>query len=197
MEWIGGLLMGAAYVLPPGPVMIETVRRALRGGTKAAVAVQLGAVGGDLCYAALMVGGLGALLSHAALQHWLGLAGAALLVALGLATLRDRSLQAVPTTAEQGVARGIMRNLGAGLALGLANPFAVAFWIAVGGGALRHPSALGGFVVGALLSSLVTAFAAGQLHRPRWRRLAGWAGAACGVALVLLGAQLGLETLLG
>lgn len=200
MEWISGLLLGAAYVLPPGPVTIETVRRGMRDGTPAAVAVQLGAVGGDLCYAALMVGGLRALLGHAALQHWLGLAGAALLMALGLATLRDRGLGELrPALAGvgAGIRHGPARHLGAGLALGLANPFSVAFWLAVGGTALQEPAALGGFVAGALLASLLTAFVAGQLNRPRWRGVARWVGVGCGVALMLIGAQLGLATLFG
>ena len=200
MEWISGLLLGAAYVLPPGPVTIETVRRGMRGGTPAAVAVQLGAVGGDLCYAALMAGGLSALLGHAALQRWLGLIGAALLVALGLATLRDRGLgelHPAPSGAVTGARHELAQHLGAGLALGLANPFSVAFWLAVGGTALQDPASLGGFLAGALLSALLTALAAGQLHHPRWRGVVGWIGVGCGVALVLLGAQLGLATLFG
>jgi hypothetical protein len=32
MVFITGFLMGAAYVLPPGPVTVETVRRSLLGG---------------------------------------------------------------------------------------------------------------------------------------------------------------------
>lgn len=200
MEWISGLLLGAVYVLPPGPVTIETVQRGMRGGTPAAVAVQLGAVGGDLCYAALMVSGLSSLLGHSALQHWLGLLGAALLVALGLASLRDRGvcdLRPAKESVGVGADHGLGRHLAAGLALGLANPFSVAFWLAVGGTALQNPTALSGFVAGALLCSLLTAFVAGQLHRPRWHGVARWTGVGCGVALILLGAQLGLATLFG
>lgn len=33
---IEGMLLGLAYVLPPGPVTTETVRRSLCGGTPAA-----------------------------------------------------------------------------------------------------------------------------------------------------------------
>lgn len=199
MELLSGLLLGAAYVLPPGPVLIETVRRGLRGGTPAALAVQLGAVAGDLCYAALMLGGVGALLHEGSFQKWLGLAGALVLVGLGLSTLRDRSLATLasfdsPTgfTNEASAA-----HLGAGLALGLFNPFALAFWLAVGGSSLGQPVALAGFVIGCILASLLTALAAGQLHRPHWRGFARLIAAGCGLALVALGVQLGLVALAG
>lgn len=198
MELLSGLLLGVAYVLPPGPVLIETVRRGLRGGTSAALAVQLGAVAGDLCYAALMLGGLGALLRSGSLQQWLGLAGALVLVGLGLSTLRNRSLAApAPTDASAGAGGdGPAAHLGAGLALGLFNPFALAFWLAVGGSALGRPAALAGFVAGCLLASLLTALVAGQLSRPRWRRATRLIAAGCGLALVASGVQLGLNALM-
>lgn len=33
MTIVEGLLLGVVYVLPPGPVTIETVRRGLQGGS--------------------------------------------------------------------------------------------------------------------------------------------------------------------
>jgi threonine/homoserine/homoserine lactone efflux protein len=44
-------LMGLAYVAPPGPVNLETVRRGVAGGFRAGLVLQLGAVLGDLLYA--------------------------------------------------------------------------------------------------------------------------------------------------
>lgn len=199
MELLNGLLLGAAYVLPPGPVLIETVRRGLRGSTPAALAVQLGAIAGDLCYAALMLGGLGALLRDGSLQQWLSLAGALVLVGLGVSTLRDRSLAALTAHADTSdtVNGTHAAHLGAGLALGLLNPFAVAFWLSVGGSVLGEPATLAGFVTGCVLASLLTALVAGQLQRPLWRRCARLIGLGCGLALVVLGVQLGFTALPG
>ncbi|MCU0494357.1 MAG: LysE family transporter [Chloroflexaceae bacterium] len=198
MEWLLGVALGAAYVLPPGPVLVETVRRGLRGGTPASVAVQLGAVLGDLSYAALIRGGLGDMLHHETLQFWLGLLGATLLMSLGVITLRERrrarkGFAAEPVHgAEQ---QRLLHHLGTGLALAIFNPYAVAFWFTVGGTTLHSHCALAGFAVGSLLASLLMALLAGQLRRPRWQQATDWVYGGCGLALVFLGIQLGVSTL--
>ena len=85
---IEGMLLGIAYVLPPGPVTTETVRRSLHGGMSAALAVQLGAIGGDLIYAILVMAGVGTILTHTAVRSGIDVLGAALLLYLGVSALQ-------------------------------------------------------------------------------------------------------------
>ena len=83
MEVLLGVMMGVAYVVPPGPVNIETARRGLTGGFPAALAMQLGAVIGDTTYAVLALAGVGLVLTHALAQALLGIVGTGLLLYLG------------------------------------------------------------------------------------------------------------------
>ena len=69
---------------------IESVRRGATDGFRAGLALQLGALLADLLSALLAAAGLGALLAHSRLTRLLlGLLGAALLLHLGRASLRD------------------------------------------------------------------------------------------------------------
>src|SRR4051794_17706139 len=87
MEFLLGILLAAIYVISPGPINLATVQRGWTGGFQAALAVQLGAVAGDLAYALLALTGLGLFVADAAAQILLGIAGASLLLCLGGAAL--------------------------------------------------------------------------------------------------------------
>src|SRR5262245_33133368 len=89
MDVLLGIMLGVAYVVPPGPVNIETVRRGLTGGFRVALALQLGALIGDMVYAILAVAGAGLLLNHTATQSLLGIIGVGLLLCLGYSALRS------------------------------------------------------------------------------------------------------------
>ena len=81
-----GLLLAAQV----GPVTLLVVRSVLRGGRAVTVGLAMAAAvaGIDLLYATLGLAGVGRLLSGGALRLVLGLASAAILVALGLRTMR-------------------------------------------------------------------------------------------------------------
>jgi threonine/homoserine/homoserine lactone efflux protein len=200
MVFITGFLMGAAYVLPPGPVTVETVRRSLLGGLRPALAVQFGAVAGRLIWAVLGIGGLGRVLGHADARFWLGLLGAALLIFLGSTALRDglragSTLRVAHDHRRDPGSRALWRPVAAGFALALVNPYAVMFWLSVGRTLDRSATALGGFVLGSLGASVLTALAVGQVQTQRAQRLARWVWSGCGGLLVVLGVQLGYTTL--
>ncbi len=199
MSLIIAILLGLAYVLPPGPVTVETARRSILGGIRSALAVQLGAVVGDMIYAALVVAGIGSLLLQTDIQRGLGLVGAALLVYLGITAIRDRHMLNIGHSVAQSAdpdRATIRRSFGAGLALALANPYAIIFWASYGSTAIEGSAAsFGGFILGSLLGSLLTALAAGQLHHQRMLRLSRWIWSGCGGLLVILGAHLGHATL--
>ena len=200
MTIVVGLLMGVAYVLPPGPVTVETIRRSVLGGRRAALGVQLGAVMGDMVYAALVMAGVDGLLLQGRVRLALGVLGAALLVYLGLSAVRGGGQVLAPTNgtpSESPAAPGVPRwqHVGAGLALALANPYALVFWLSIGGTTDRSAALLTGFFLGSLLASVLTALAAGQLRRERTPRFARWLWSGCGLILMLLGCNLGYTTL--
>ncbi len=200
MTIVVGLLMGVAYVLPPGPVTVETIRRSMLGGRRAALGVQLGAVLGDMVYAALVLAGADRLLLHGPVRFGLGVLGAALLVYLGLSAVRGGGQVLAPATGrstEPPAAPSALRwqHPGAGFALALANPYALVFWLSIGGTTDRSAALLAGFFLGSLLASVLTALAAGQLRRERTPRFARWLWSGCGLILMLLGCNLGYTTL--
>lgn len=193
---VEGILLGLVYVLPPGPVTTETVRRSLHGGIQAALAVQLGAVGGDLIYATLVMFGLGNFLTHTAVQSGAGLLGAMLLLYLGATALRgwDGFDDQDPLTSGRlaGAPASLWRQAGVGLVVSLLNPFAVGFWLTVGSTAVAlAPSWLAGFLLGSLLASLFTGIVAGQLRGPGVARYARWVSFGCGWVLIAFGFRLG------
>ncbi len=158
-----GVVMGLLYVAPPGPVNAETINRGLRGGFRVALAVQLGALVGDVSYAVLALAGGGRLTAHATAHTVLGVAGTALLAGLGLLSARDGLRMGATRAAGMGRDAGramrrrpVRRGFAAGTALSLLNPYTIAFWLAVGGsltnlGGCQRAMLLGGFGLGVLL----------------------------------------------
>src|SRR5437870_5605061 len=132
-----GVLMGVAYVIPPGPVNIETMRRGLTGGFRVALAMQLGAVTGVMVYAILALTGAGLLLVHPVAQSLLGIAGTGLLLYLGWSALHSwraiASLMACPASKaairERPTPPSKQRSFWTGVAISVANPCGMAFWM--------------------------------------------------------------------
>lgn len=191
--FVEGLLLGLAYVLPPGPVTTETARRSVAGGVPAALAVQMGAVGGDLCYALLMLGGLSQLLSEPAVHWTAGLLGAALLLVLGISALRTGATEAPDVAAEAaGAPASPWRLAGVGLLVSAMNPLAAGFWLTAGSTAMAASASwLTGFMAGSLLASALTALVVGRLRGQGAGRRARWVSLACGCLLIAFGLRQG------
>jgi chemosensory pili system protein ChpE len=205
MDVLLGVMLGVAYVLPPGPVNIETVRRGLVGGARAALAIQLGAVIGDVVYAILALVGVGLLLSYSAAQSLLALIGTGLLVYLGWSALRSGwgnvdivacspagAASAWPTTPHANLQRTFLT----GLAISIANPYGIPFWLSVGSSFMQHSHNHGvlflcGFFLGSLLSSLMIAGLVGRCCSRISPQILRWTSGACGLALIALGLCLG------
>jgi chemosensory pili system protein ChpE len=199
---ISTLLAGAAIAIsfsaPPGPVTMETIRRGIRGGFGPALNVQLGSIIGDMAWCLLALIGLAPLVQIQWIRIPLGAAGVILLVYLGLLGVRDALRQkAVAAAAAGDSQQGAFRS---GMAISLANPQAVAYWLSVGG-ALVASGAVGqtaaqtgvfiiGFVAGTFLWALTMAFAVrfGKriLHPFAFRAIT----FACGIAMILFGVVL-------
>lgn len=164
---LAGALIAISLSAPPGPVALETIRRGVKGGFLAALNVQLGSIIGDSawCLAALI--GLAPLVQIGFVRITLGVVGVGLLLYLGFIGMRDALKPPASTGTQSSEPKyGAFR---AGMAISLANPQAIGYWLSVGG-ALVAGGAVGqslgqtatfitGFLAGVLFWSFIMAFA--------------------------------------
>ena len=202
---LAGALMALSFSAPPGPVALETIRRGLRGGFTPALRVQLGSIVGDVTWCGIALLGLAPLAQIGWTRAILSAAGVGVLFYLGVAGMRDALTMTVevrPATAAGDPAdhRGAFRS---GLAISMANPMAVAYWLSVGGAlvaagvagaTLSHTTwFLAGFVGATLAWAVFMAWAV------RWSRLiltpALYRGVmlVCGAIMLVFGAALAVR----
>src|SRR5512136_2146026 len=126
-----GAMIAISFSAPPGPVTMETIRRGLRGGFSPALNVQLGSIIGDFMWFMIALIGLGQLAQIAVIRGALAIIGVGLLLYLGFCGIRD-AFQAARL--DQGGAidtkQGAFRS---GMAISIANPMAVGYWLSIGG----------------------------------------------------------------
>jgi chemosensory pili system protein ChpE len=155
---LSGALIAISFSAPPGPVTMETVRRGLRGGFGPALSVQLGSIIGDVLWCSLALLGLAPLAQVPWVRAVLSVAGVGVLITLGVRGIRDAFKAPVARPVEASVPqRGAFRS---GMAISMANPMAVGYWLSVGG-ALVAAGAVG--TTGAQTASFVTGFVGGTL----------------------------------
>jgi chemosensory pili system protein ChpE len=197
---LAGVIMAISMSAPPGPVTMETVRRGLGGGFRPALFVQLGSVIGDLTWCGVALLGLAPLVQIGWVRAGLSVAGVALLLYLGVTGLRGviQSQPAGPApTAAAGTGGGAFRS---GLAISMANPMAVGYWLSVGGALIaagvagNTPLQTGTFVGGYLGGTLLWCFVIALVVRGGQRFLSPapfrWVTAACSLALLVFGLAL-------
>ncbi len=129
-----GTALGFFVAAQVGPVWLLCARTTLRVGFASGFGIGLGAAIVDLLYAALGAAGVAPLLAVPALRLALGLVGGAVLVLLGLRTLRTafRVRLGAETPEETVSARAALRT---GLVATASNPMTIASWAAVFGAA--------------------------------------------------------------
>jgi threonine/homoserine/homoserine lactone efflux protein len=205
MAIVLGTLMGLAYVAPPGPVNLETVRRGLAGGFRMALYLQVGSLMGDLFYAVIAVVGAPILITNTVTRTLLGVAAMALLVSLGWAALRDGwqglrpgavSPALIPSAPHPLSASTARRTLLAGAAISASNPLAVVFWLSVDRALLDQPHGqqvllLGSFALTCLAWVLVLPFLVGWCRATVSDCFFPWVSLACGPILMACGLALG------
>ena len=199
-----GAVMAISFCAPPGPVALETIRRGLRGGFGPALQVQLGSIVGDVTWCALALVGLAPLVQVAWVRALLSVTGVGVLVYLGTAGLRE-ALASRPALAGANADAGPPPRQGAfrsGMAISMANPTAVGYWLSVGG-ALVAAGVAGttagqttafilGFIGGTITWAFLTAFVVRwgrMLMTPRVFRLV---NLGCSAALLVFGISLAL-----
>ena len=102
--------LGIAYAALPGVVNTEAVRRGMRGGFKAALLVQVGALIGDATWAIIALAGASVLLRYDAFGLALGVLGTGFLFHLARKAIvgawRGTAREAVPTRDGQSLRPG-------------------------------------------------------------------------------------------
>jgi chemosensory pili system protein ChpE len=179
---------------------METIRRGLRGGFAPALQVQLGSIVGDVTWCALALLGLAPLVQVPWVRAVLAVAGVGVLVYLGGLGLRDAlaTRPAIVTTEPATDERqGAFRS---GVAISMANPTAVGYWLSVGGALVAAGVAgttlgqtaffvsgfIGGTLAWAFLMALVVRWGR-VLMTPRIFRLV---NLGCSAALLVFGISL-------
>ncbi len=115
----------------PGPSVLFLVGRALAHGRRVALASVAGNELGELTLAMLVAAGLGPLIERSQpLLTIMKLAGAAYLIILGIRAFRDRQAHEFSAQAA-GRTRGCLRAVRDGYLVGVANPKAAVFLIAI------------------------------------------------------------------
>jgi threonine/homoserine/homoserine lactone efflux protein len=182
--------LGLAYNAAPGAVNTETIRRGLQRGFGPALRVQLGALIGDTSWAVVAVSGAAVLVRWQTARALLGIAGSGFLLwlAAGALVLAIRGdTRAQPAAAARG-------DFATGAFFSLANPFALAFWLGVGGGITVHGGSaagfLAGFVLGAFTWCCASAAVIGWGRRLVGDRLFRLVDLLCGLALAYYGISL-------
>lgn len=132
--FVTAFLLGIAYCAPPGAVTAETIRRGARGGFRSALLVQGGSILGDLLWAAVALLGAAFLVQNALARLALGGLGAMLMLVLAWHALRAASSGGMPRA--QGDER--LGDFRTGALLATGNPFAVPFWLGLGGGTVAQ-----------------------------------------------------------
>ena len=198
-----GAMIAISFSAPPGPVTMETIRRGVPGGFSPALKVQLGSIIGDFMWFMIALIGLGQLAQISVIRNVLAIAGVGLLLYLGFCGIRDafqaaRLNQGGTIDAQKGAFRS-------GMAISIANPMAVGYWLSIGGTLVatgvagqsggQTASFVFGFVAGTFLWAFIMALAVRfgkQILSPNLFRAINFG---CGVALMIFGITLASQML--
>ncbi|MET9880543.1 LysE family translocator [Actinacidiphila glaucinigra] len=124
-------LVSLVLVVIPGPSVLFVIGRALAHGRRVALTSVAGNTLGSYVLVVAVALGVGPVVERSSLLFAaLKLAGAAYLVYLGVKALRHRGDLAM-TPGDARAARGALRTLGEGFAVGVSNPKTMVFYAAV------------------------------------------------------------------
>ncbi len=198
-----GAMIAISFSAPPGPVTMETIRRGLRGGFSPALRVQLGSIIGDFMWFMIALIGLGQLAQIAVIRGALAIVGVGLLLYLGTCGIRDAFKAAkLDQVGAIDTKQGAFRS---GMAISIANPMAVGYWLSIGGTLVatgvagqsggQTASFVLGFVAGTFLWAFIMALAVRfgkQILHPNLFRVINFS---CGAALMIFGITLASQML--
>ncbi|MGD0166641.1 MAG: LysE family transporter [Gaiellaceae bacterium] len=190
------MLLALAYCAAPGPVLAEAARQGLKSGFRAALAVELGSLAGDVLWVALTLAGAAALAAASGFRLTASVAGAVFLLWIGIRALRSPRRRHMPQHADPFAERAFAT----GAAMSVASPYALPFWLGVSsslsGYGISNNGAFGYTVFSAAFMLTCFAYAVviaaliawgRRLLRPRFFHVV---DLVCGVVLVVFGLNL-------
>lgn len=201
-----GIVMGLAFAVPPGIVTAETLRRGLARGFPAALSVQLGSLIGDATYCLLALAGVAVLVQNPLSQRILGLISIIFLMYLAISGIRAEIAPSANRSAESTTRHVNPRGSAflTGMFLSLTNPWAIGFWLSLGGtlasyGAMESNNTMALFFLSffgaCLVYAVLIALLIGVTQRALPRRLGKLVSIACSVLIGLLGMALAYQML--
>ncbi len=131
---ISGILLGLGAAVPIGPVNVEIARRSLRSGVRAGASLGFGAVTVDMTYAVLSALGMRPLMGNHVAVTILTVTSIAILLYLGVMSLRGawRSLKTdTAATLDAAPAQAVHTSYVAGVLMTALNAMTLAFWFLV------------------------------------------------------------------
>jgi chemosensory pili system protein ChpE len=199
--FVSSFFLGLIFCATPGAIFSESLRRGMKGGFYAALAVQAGSLVGDLTWAVLGLMGVAALFTLPWVTVPLSLAGVALLAWMSVSAFRA-GLGAMPVLEVQ--TESLKKSgFAAGVGLSLSTPTNVVYWTAMGstvsalGVAESGADAFAVFLLGFMASSVVWAvFFSGlvayvrSVSSPRVFRGLNFA---CAAALAFFAVKIGID----
>jgi threonine/homoserine/homoserine lactone efflux protein len=126
-----GVVLGFLVAAQIGPISLLCVRSVLRGRWAVGLGIGYGAALVDTVYAALGCLGAAGVMRWSGVRPLLGLAGAAVLVALGVRTLIERRRIRLDGDAAVPVVGSVRAAFGTSLVATAANPLTIASWAAI------------------------------------------------------------------
>lgn len=123
-----GVLLGWGAAIPIGPLNLEIVRRNLRFGTPAGLAIAAGACLGDITYLTLLSLGALSILTHPFFAASLSLVGACILGWFGVSALRTTIVR---ESQKPLIKKPLWRHTLEGYLLVMINPYTVLFWLSI------------------------------------------------------------------
>ena len=199
---LAGLGIGALTAANVGPIWLLCLRTSARFGWKPGIAIGTGAALVDFAYAVLGALGAAALLQVPALRISLGLAGAVVLVMLGIRTLHAayRIRLGAEDECEVVSPRAALRT---GIIATASNPITILTWGAVFSGAavaqVADTSAsawafVAGIALGSWIVHAILATIGSRIGSRIGERGLRWTDIVSGSGLVLFGSGLGIRT---
>lgn len=194
--------MGLAFAAPPGIVTAETFRRGVSRGFPAALSVQLGSLIGDAAYCLLALAGVAVLVQNPITQRVLGIISVLFLMYLAVTGIVTEIRAAPPSNIAPAAIPNRRNAFLTGMFLSLTNPWAIGFWLSLGGtlgayGALESGNTMALFFVSffgaCLVYAFFMAFLIGITRKaipPVWGK---WISIACSVIIGVLGIGVAIQ----
>ena len=193
---VSSFLLGVLFAAPPGAITAEATRRGLARGFHAAWMVELGSLVGDALWAIIALIGAAFIAQSAAARIGLGLLGGLMLLRLAWSAARDAWYSVVP----QSRANGMAGDFATGVIVSVGNPFAIAFWLGVGGSTLfaaianpqwnHYIAFFTAFMLGSAAWALFVSLLVGAGHKRIGPRFFRWVNGVAALFLAYFGVNL-------